>query len=386
MCPESASKRRVKDALALRVPDKIPFGEFAIDCDTVERIVGHETYYRAKAKSQIALWEGRRDEVAQSWIEDGIELYRRLDVLDIVTFPACAGILPPKDYEPNPPKRIDDGVWEDREGRVYRYSEITKDITCVYDPVAEAYVPRLEDFTGEVSVKAPDDSVFEVVDAIISAVGADKYVAGPSGGEVGIVYLGGQEKGMMAMVEHPETVRAAANQALMYQNMLDQWYIRPGQDGVLWGFDFAYKSGPFISPTMFRQLFFDVNRARVKHIHESYHMPILKHACGNNWAYMDMFIEMGYDCYQSIQSSAGMDLGELKNKYGGHICLWGGVSVESLVSGTPNDVRREVRNAIKAAKEGGGYIFGSTHSIAVGTKYDNFMAMVDEFVKLRDYR
>jgi hypothetical protein len=36
-------------------------------------------------------------------------------------------------------------------------------------------------------------------------------------------------------------------------------------------------------------------------------------------------------------------------------------------------------------KAGGRWIFGSTHSIAVGTHYDNFMAMADEFVKLRDY-
>jgi hypothetical protein len=31
---------------------------------------------------------------------------------------------------------------------------------------------------------------------------------------------------------------------------------------------------------------------------------------------------------------------------------------------------------------GGGYIFGDTHSIAVGTKYDNFMALLDAYHKL----
>jgi len=54
------SKTRVKTALAHQLPDRIPFGEFAIDYDTVEKILGRETYVRAKAKSQIALWEGRR--------------------------------------------------------------------------------------------------------------------------------------------------------------------------------------------------------------------------------------------------------------------------------------------------------------------------------------
>jgi uroporphyrinogen-III decarboxylase len=36
-------------------------------------------------------------------------------------------------------------------------------------------------------------------------------------------------------------------------------------------------------------------------------------------------------------------------------------------------------------KPGGRYIFGSTHSIAVGTKYDNFMTMVEEFERGRGY-
>lgn len=380
-CP---SKQRVRDALALKVPDKVPFGEWSVDCDTVEKLLGHETYYRAKAKSQIAFWEGRRDEVVQSWREDGIELYRKLDVLDIVTFTACAGIAPPKGYQPEAPRKIGDGIWEDRHGRIYRYSDLTRDITVVYDPVAQTYVPRMEDFESEADVSPPDPSVFEVVDAIMEAH-SDRFIAGPSGGEIGVVYLGGQENGMMAMIEHPDIVRAATARQLKAQNARDQYFIRPGQDGVLWGFDFAYKTGPFVSPAMFRDLFLEANKDRVEHIHRNFGLPILKHACGNNWEYMDMFIEIGYDCYQSIQESAGMDLGRLKKLYGNRICLWGGVPVELLVGGTPDEVRMAVRKAMDVGKQGGGYIFGSTHSIAVGTKYDNFMAMLDEFVRLRDY-
>ena len=67
------------------------------------------------------------------------------------------------------------------------------------------------------------------------------------------------------------------------------------------------------------------------------------------------------------------------------MAVWGGVRVENLVSGTPEDVRADVRRAMAVAKPGGGYILGSSHSIAVGTKYDNLMAMVDEFERLRDY-
>ena len=47
------SKERVLATLDGKIPDRVPIGEFAIDFDTVEKIIGHETYLRAKAKSQI---------------------------------------------------------------------------------------------------------------------------------------------------------------------------------------------------------------------------------------------------------------------------------------------------------------------------------------------
>jgi len=80
-----------------------------------------------------------------------------------------------------------------------------------------------------------------------------------------------------------------------------------------------------------------------------------------------------------------MDLGRLKKSHGGHFALWGGVALESLTAGTPDDVRRDVRRAMDCAKEGGRFILGTSHSIAVGSRYDNVMAMIDEYHKRADY-
>jgi len=123
----------------------------------------------------------------------------------------------------------------------------------------------------------------------------------------------------------------------------------------------------------------------VKNIHDTFKIPVMKHACGNNNKLLDMFVEAGYDAYQSIQQSAGMELETIKARYGGHFAAWGGIPVELLVSGKPEDVKKAVIHAAEKYKPGGRYIFGSTHSIAVGTKYENFMTMVDEFEKGRDY-
>ena len=75
----------------------------------------------------------------------------------------------------------------------------------------------------------------------------------------------------------------------------------------------------------------------------------------------------------------------VKERSGHRMAAWGGVDVASLVAGTMDDVRRDVRIAMETAKRGGGFLLGSSHSIAYGTKYDNFMAMLDEFERLRAY-
>lgn len=379
------SKERVLAVLDHKIPDKVPWGEYAIDYDTVEKILGHKTYLRAKAKSQIAFWEGRRDEVAQSWKEDIIELYKKLDFMDIINLDAmCTGLLPPKDYEPERPKRVDDNTWESKDGSVYKYSTVTEDIVLVDDPQKWTREFKLEDFDLNEEPKTPDPSQFEVIDAVIEVFKDKKFILGPSGDEASFILLGGMERGLMEYVRHPQIVKYAQKAEVNKANKLDKYYIRKEQDGVLWGTDFSFNKGPFISPEMFRKFCLPAIKDRVKSV-KSLGMKVVKHACGNNTQLMNMFIEAGYDAYQSIQESSGIDLKWVKENYADKIVLWGGVNVENLVNGTPLDIKRDVRKAMAILKEGGRYIFGTSHTIAVGTKYDNFMTMIEEYLKNCSY-
>jgi|TARA_B100000959_G_scaffold260605_1_gene297292 uroporphyrinogen-III decarboxylase len=56
-----------------------------------------------------------------------------------------------------------------------------------------------------------------------------------------------------------------------------------------------------------------------------------------------------------------------------------------LIDGTPAQARDAVRTAMERGAPGGGFILGPSHSIAFGTKYDNFLAFLDEFDRLRDH-
>lgn len=377
------SKERVYAALEGRIPDRVPYAEFAVDFDTVERLLGHETFLRAKARSQIAFWEGRHAEVAQSWREDHIALQRKLP-LDIVTFPMATWEMPPETEEP-PPRRLDPTTWEDREGRIYRLSEATWDITCVHDPVRDAKVFTAAEFEKDDTPIRRDERSWRILDAVIQEFKRDKFICGPSGGSVGIVLLGGMERGLLELAANPEAVRAATKSLVGRQNEADAVLIHPDSDAVMWAEDLGYKTGPLIGPAMFRDFFLEANKERARNVKDQYGQKILKHCCGNINLLLDFFIEIGFDAYQSIQPTAGMDICGLKRDYGDRITLWGGVAVENLVGGTPEDVRSDVRRAMACAKPGGRFILGASHSVAVGTKYDNYMALLDEHSKLCQY-
>ncbi len=384
------SQQRVTTVFSGEVPDRVPIGEFAIDFDTIEKIIGRPTYLRAKAKSKIAFWENRHEEVIDSYIKDHIELHEKLG-FDIINFPMATWAIPLPSDEP-PPRKIDDNSWEDRAGRIFKFSEITHDVVCVNDPFAEQtlytmdheVLASIEDVEAEYFPSQPpglDPRSWAILDSVIDHFAGRKFIVGPSGGEIGIVLQGGMEHGLMALITNREFIEKATGYLVKKQNLLDEKMIHPKSDAVIWGADFAYNTGGFINPEMFRDLFFAANRARVDNIKNNFGKFVVKHCCGNVNRFLDLFVELGYDCYQSIQQSANMNLAEVKRLIGDKLVLWGGVPVELIIDGSMDDVRREVRTAMHSAKEHGRFILGTTHTIAVGSNYDNFMAMVDEYWK-----
>ena len=118
---------------------------------------------------------------------------------------------------------------------------------------------------------------------------------------------------------------------------------------------------------------YPVHKAYVKEAHK-HGLKVLKHCCGHIWPVIDEIAEL-YDAYEAIQGSAGMDIKKLKERVGDKICLWGGIMHENIIMGTPEDIRNDARYAFTHAAPGGGFIMGSTHSLAVDAKVENILEM-----------
>ena len=91
---------------------------------------------------------------------------------------------------------------------------------------------------------------------------------------------------------------------------------------------------------------------------------------------LDDFVAAGVNAWHGIQPPIGMDFSRLKEKCAGRLCLCGGVNVDTLVRGTPEQVVAEVKDALRVTAAGGGYVLSSGNLFPVGTKYENYLSLL----------
>ena len=126
--------------------------------------------------------------------------------------------------------------------------------------------------------------------------------------------------------------------------------------------DLAYKSGPMLSPRLIDELFGDSYR-RITETAHALGMKILMHSCGNTYSLLEWFADCGFDAVHPLEPTAGMELAKVKEMVGGRMCIIGNIDVSHiLVDATKEEVFAAVRRAIREAGPGGGYILGPDHS------------------------
>lgn len=372
------SKERVIAALNHTEPDRVPMGEFAFDHKLIEHYTGKPSYWRpfSNAKAQIAIWQGRRDEVVESWKEAVVFLAEKLEH-DIIPVQ-----LAPSKYKPIvAPRQISPDTWQDDNGNQWKYSAQTEAILRVHRPVGERDYTEA-DFPLR-DAPEPDDSEWELVRFAIERYGKTHFILARSD-DGSWEWPGGMENGMMLLLDKPQVIGAAIRSLTHYAIQTDRMFAREGCHGLAPAVDYASSKSALFDPKYFRELSVPNIKLQTAAAHKL-GLYVLKHACGNNWSFMDLFVEAGYDAYQSIQESATMDICELKRRFGASMALWGGVQVETLVRGTPDQIRAEVLRAIKNAAPGGGFLLGTSHSVVNATHPENYNAMLEAWREYRNY-
>ena len=189
-------------------------------------------------------------------------------------------------------------------------------------------------------------------------------------------YLMGMQGLIMAIVREPELVKNLVEMSVTVNLELAKEVVARGVKIVYTGDDYAYNKGPFMSPKHFRELFYP-GLYRVMQGYKELGLYVIKHTDGNIWSLIDMIIDSGIDCLDPIDPQAGMDLGEVKAKYGHRVALKGNVDCAQLMTfGTPDEVIEATKDALRKGMPGGGFILSSSNSIHSGVKPENYAAMM----------
>lgn len=137
--------------------------------------------------------------------------------------------------------------------------------------------------------------------------------------------------------------------------------------------DIACKGRLLHSPDYLRREFYP----RLKRINDAWHehgFKCLFHSDGYLMDAMDDLVAAGIDGLNPIETVAGMDLAEVKQKYGDKLFLTGAIDMSQLLSrATPEEVKEICRAAIRVGYPG--YFIGSTTESDNSVQLANLIAM-----------
>jgi len=359
------SVERVLSAINLEEADKVPKGELDIHREVIEGILG-------RAIRQVSF-------------EDQVKVRRKLNI-DIVNTgpsgPRSRRTL--KKFQGHP-------VYKSPTGEEYvvaltrmklpgsKYPTISRSTRILKHAInlieeAKCFSPLpIEKFNARNVEHWVRNSNF----AVFAQVG---------GGFDSIYPLMGLEKFIIWCRTNPQEIANLAQKVSGFHTELAKLCVEAGAHVILLGDDLAYNKGTFLPPEQLRKLIFPFLSEEVRTIRRL-GVPVILHSDGNISAILDDVVAMGFDGIHSIQPSSGMVIGQVKKKYGEKLCLMGNIDLDHVLPlGTQEEVAEAVKQTIREAAPGGGYILSSTNVLTRETPAINALTMYRTAEKYGKYR
>ena len=255
-------------------------------------------------------------------------------------------------------------------------------------PAFDRNIKNIKDFR---KLKMPDDSDIERTRKYVK-----EYKKAVSGTRIGVSFGGGclcqtlyefvvgMEDFMMAVYEDRDFIEEIMEISTEYWIRFNKTIINEGVDLFSIGDDIAFKTGLFIPPKLFKEIWVPRMARMIEPAVEA-GIPVQFHSDGKIDDIVDDLIEMGVDSINPLDPYC-IDYADYKKRYGSRVALSGNIDVEfPLAKGTPEDVERDVKKHMEVLKPGYGYIAGSSHSIVNYIPYENFVAMINSIHKYGIY-
>ncbi|MBU7004281.1 MAG: hypothetical protein HXS50_01845 [Theionarchaea archaeon] len=368
-------RERVLRAFDHEEPDRVPvFEPYGVLPPTADVVLGRPCVATSQIRG-IKLFSGMG--------KDRYEETVRRDILDLVeklgfdAGPLAAGAH----YVPDsPPEMIDDNSWTIG-GSIFRYLPDSGVTLEVDSHIKRGGMSALEEHVASMEEQS-DEEIEEGVrehgvnDKLVSALrrmGLLLYTAGgtnPTTSSWVTLYL-------RSFHQRPDLARRFLGQATRRVALRGKVASDFGCELMFIGGDIAGNDGPMVSPNIFREFILPEMRAQADSLHKHGIFSVIS-SDGCLWPIIDDYLRnSGVDGMMEIQVTAGMDLDELKGRFGDRISFTGSVDCQyTLTTGAPRDAAHETRRAIDSLSPGGGHILCSSNSIHAGVKPGNYLAML----------
>ncbi|MEA3406867.1 MAG: uroporphyrinogen decarboxylase family protein [Chloroflexota bacterium] len=349
------SRERILVALEAKQPDRVPIFELYINESSIVRLAQLLAPGMVEVEAQKDRFGEERREILDLYCFLVDELG-----LDATCTNFSIGI-----------EIVGENVGRDKYGTIYRLSEHGEPM-----PI-EGPIQGPEDLVGFDMVSKLHDEDFSGVRHVIDAVGPEKahFISVTDPFKVSWRRRGGMQHLLMDYVLRPQFVHDLARISTDFDKAAIDMAVESGVDVVIVPGDLAGELTTIMSPQHYREYIKPYHREMVDHAHRR-GVKIVKHSDGNVWPILDDLLEVGFDGIHPIQPQC-MDVAEVKEHVAGRACILGNIDCRELLPfGTEEEVEATVRETIKKAAPGGGYIISSSNSIHPGCKAQNYVAMV----------
>ena len=328
---------RLLRAINHKEPDRVPLAELQIDPPIMEAYFGRKL-------------AGVQDEI-KFWIVHGYDFYNpapHYPIADVVKYQAH------KD----------------------KYSvQSDEDTERHWAPEHKGVIQTLEDFNA-VPWRNPVDDDFKSIREAEQFIPDGMGIVAHVGGFFEFVWqLMGFEAFSYALADNIELIEKISNRVgeILFKHFEGSISFSCVK-GVWLCDDIAYTEGLMVSPDYYRKYVFPWHK-KIGKICRQKRLPLIYHSDGDLRPVIKDLIENGINVLHPVEPKA-MDIVELKRKYGDVLAFAGNIDLGyTLTLGTPDDVRAEAQEKIKALAPGGGYLLGSSNSLPEYVPLANFEAM-----------
>jgi len=189
-------------------------------------------------------------------------------------------------------------------------------------------------------------------------------------------FLRGMADMMMDMASNEAFVHSFLDKLMNFSIGITKEVVRRGADGIFFLDDYAQQTGMLFSPTMLRN-YITPRLKKIFAIAKEAGIDVFFHSCGNVSSVLEDIYMAGADVFNPFQPEA-INVAEVARQFAGKLTFYGGISTQqTLPYGTPEDVRKEVREMTSLFRENSGYILAPAHALQRDVPLENVLALIE---------